>query len=89
MRESIEARLDLVREVMEVPNVYLADVSRDGRTAAVLTNETGSLQLAAISLENGRKPRPLSHGKDRVIVARIAHHGRDVAFSRDFGGRED
>ena len=89
MGESIETRLDLVRRVMGIPNVYLADVSRDGRTAVVLSNDTGSLQLAAISLTGRPALRPLSHGKDRVIVARIAHNARDVAFSRDFGGRED
>ena len=89
MGKSIEARLDLVRVVMELPNVSLADVSRDGRTAVVLSNETGSFQLAAIPLAAGRGRRALSHGKDRVVFARIAHNARQVAFSRDFGGRED
>ncbi len=86
---SVESRLDFVRQVMGIPNVYLADVARDGSAAVVLSNLTGSLQLAAVPLQGKRALRPLSHGRDRVVGARISHESRHVAFSRDFGGREE
>lgn len=86
---SIESRLERVRQVMGIPEIDLADVSPDGRTAAVLSNHTGSLQLAALPLRGRAALRPLSHGTERVVFAQIAHDGRTVAFSRDFGGRED
>jgi len=82
-------RRDRVRRTLELPLVYLADLSRDGRTAAILSNHVGSLQLFALPLRKGARPRRLSHGEDRVVFAEISHGGRDVAFSRDFGGRED
>jgi dipeptidyl aminopeptidase/acylaminoacyl peptidase len=82
-------RLDLVAKAMRVPMMYLHDLSRDGEVAVVASNETGSLQIGALPTRRRGRLAPLSHGQDRVIWARISHGDREVAFSRDFGGREE
>lgn len=81
-------RLKLVDRVMRIPSVYLFDLSRDGNTAVVASNHSGSLQLCALDARRGGALRPLSHGKERVSFARISNDSRDVVFSRDFGGKE-
>ncbi len=84
----LEPRLRLVEKVIGIPNIYLLDVAQNGTTAAVLSNETGSLQLAALPLAKGGRLKTLSHGNDRVAYGKIAHDSRRIVFSRDFGGRE-
>ena len=81
-------RLDYVDKVISIPNVELLDLSRDGRFALVMANHTGSFQLATLPVEGGPL-RDLTHGKERVAWARVSNSSRDVAFSRDFGGKEE
>jgi dipeptidyl aminopeptidase/acylaminoacyl peptidase len=85
---TVEDRLTLVDRVLRIPSVYLFDVTRDGETAVVASNHTGSLQLFAAGTRRTGRLVTLSHGKERVSGARIAHGGIEAAFSRDFGGRE-
>ncbi len=80
--------IDLVEKVISLPVVEVLDVSPDGRFAVVLTNRTGSFQLAALPVDGGPM-RDLTHGKERVAWARVSNNSRDVVFSRDFGGREE
>jgi dipeptidyl aminopeptidase/acylaminoacyl peptidase len=86
---SIGDRLKLVDRIMRIPSLYLFDLSRDGNTAVIASNHTGSLQLCALNTRREGPLRPLSHGKERVSGASISHDDREVAFSRDFGGREE
>jgi len=81
-------RLDLVEKVVSLPLVELLDTSPDGRFAIVLTNRTGSFQLATLPVDGGPL-RDLTHGKERVAWARVSNNSRDIAFSRDFGGKEE
>src|SRR3989304_5491560 len=81
-------RLDYVDKVISIPNVELLDLSRDGRFALVMANQTGSFQLSTLPVEGGPL-RDLTHGKERVAWARVSNNSRDVAFSRDFGGKEE
>ena len=81
-------RLGLVEKVVSLPLVELLDTSPDGRFAIVLTNRTGSFQLATLPVDGGPL-RDLTHGKERVAWARVSNNSRDIAFSRDFGGKEE
>ncbi len=84
----VKPRLDYVEKVIYIPEVEMLDLSPDGRTAVVLSNNTGSYQLATVPIDGGQL-KELTHGKDRVSWARISNNSRDVAFSRDFGGKEE
>lgn len=76
-----------MERVIQIPDIELLDLSKDGHTALVLSNRTGSYQLAAAPTSGG-PIRPVSHGSDRVSWARISNDSSQVAFTRDFGGRE-
>src|SRR5438093_6375806 len=80
--------LSYVQRVIEIPDLELFDLSKDGKTALVLSNRTGSYQIAAVDTRGGPL-RPVSHGKERVAWARISNDSETVCFSRDFGGREE
>src|SRR5207244_8996433 len=77
-----------VERVIGIPDIELFYLSKDGKTALVLSNRTGSYQLAALDTRGGQL-RPVSHGKERVACARISNDSETVCFSRDFGGREE
>jgi len=83
----VSPRLSFVERVIQIPDVELLDLSKDCRTALVLSNRTGSYQLAAVSTSGGPL-RPVSHGNDRIGWARISNNSSHVAFSRDFSGKE-
>lgn len=80
-------RLNLIEKIIKIPDVDLRDISSDGQTALILTNRTGSYQLATLPIGGGELVE-LTHGKERVAWARISRDSRQVAFSRDFGGKE-
>jgi Tol biopolymer transport system component len=80
--------LDFVEKVIALPEVEILDLSPDGRSALALSNHTGSYQLASIPVQGGSL-REVTHGKERVSWARISHNSGQVAFSRDFGGKEE
>ncbi len=80
-------RLERVKQVFEIPDLELLDVSKDGRTALVLSNNTGSYQLFSIPVQGGDL-KQVSHGKERVSWASISNDSKWVAFSRDQGGKE-
>ncbi len=84
----VSPRLSYVERVIGIPELALLDLSTDGQTALVLSNRTGSYQLESISILGG-KLRQVSHGKERVAWAKIAHDSERVVFSRDFGGKEE
>jgi len=84
----VPPRLSYVERVIGIPDLELFDLSKDGKTALVLSNRTGSYQLAAVDTRGGQL-RPVSHGKERVAWARISNDSETVCFSRDFGGREE
>src|SRR5438046_9636165 len=84
----VPPRLSYVERVIEIPDLVLLGLSKDGKTALVLSNRTGSYQLAAVDTRGGQL-RPVSHGKERVAWARISNDSETVCFSRDFGGREE
>jgi len=84
----VPPRLSYVQRVIEIPDLELFDLSKDGKTALVLSNRTGSYQLAAVDTRGGPL-RPVSHGKERVAWARISNDSETVCFSRDLGGREE
>ena len=44
----LPSRLSHVERVIKIPDTELFDLSRDGQTALVLSNQTGSYQLATI-----------------------------------------
>lgn len=81
-------RLVYVERVIGIPDIELFDLSKNGRTALVLSNRTGSYQLASLDVGGGQL-RPVSHGKERVAWARISNDSETVCFSRDFGGKEE
>src|SRR5712664_1368202 len=83
----LKPQLELVDKVIQIPTIELFDLSRDGTVAIVLSNQSGSFQLYALPTEGGSL-RQLTLGKERVSWARIANNSRHVAFSRDFGGKE-
>ncbi len=83
----VSPRLSYVERVIQIPDVELFDLSSDGQTALVLSNRTGSYQLALVPTSGGPL-RAVSHGNDRVTWARISNDSRQVAFTRDFSGRE-
>ncbi len=83
----VSPRLSYVARVIQIPDVELFDLSSDGQTALVLSNRTGSYQLALVPTSGGPL-RAVSHGNDRVSWARISNDSRQVAFTRDFSGRE-
>jgi len=83
----VSPRLSYVERVIQIPDVELFDLSNDGQTALVLSNRTGSYQLALVPTSGGPL-RAISHGNDRVSWARISNDSRQVAFTRDFSGRE-
>jgi dipeptidyl aminopeptidase/acylaminoacyl peptidase len=83
----LPSRLSHVERVIRIPDAELFDLSRDGLTALVLSNHTGSYQIATVPA-NGGPLRTLSHGSDRVSWARIGPDSQ-VVFTRDFGGREE
>ncbi len=83
----VSPRLSYVERVIQIPDVELFDISKDGQTALVLSNRTGSYQLAVVPTAGGPL-RSLSHGNDRVSWARISNDSKQVAFIRDFSGRE-
>jgi dipeptidyl aminopeptidase/acylaminoacyl peptidase len=84
----VSPRLIYVERVIGIPDLELFDLSKDEKTALVLSNKTGSYQLAAVDMRGGPL-RPVSHGKERVDWARISNDSETVCFSRDFGGREE
>src|SRR5207247_5199717 len=84
----VPAKLSSVYSSIEIPDLELFDLSKDGKTALVLSNRTGSYQLAAVDTRGGPL-RPVSHGKERVAWARISNDSETVCFSRDLGGREE
>src|SRR5207247_11006176 len=84
----VHPRLYSDESIIVIPNLKLSDLSKDGKTALVLSNRTGSYQLAAVDTRGGQL-RPVSHGKERVAWARISNDSETVCFSRDFGGREE
>ncbi len=77
-----------MERVIQIPDVELLDLSKDGRTILVLSNQSGSYQLAAVP-SSGGPLRTVSHGKDRVSWARISNDCSQVIFTRDFGGKEE
>jgi dipeptidyl aminopeptidase/acylaminoacyl peptidase len=81
-------RLAYVERVIRIPDVELFDLSKDGKTALVLSNQSGSYQLEAVPVAGGQL-RPVSHGRERVASARISSDSEIVCFSRDFGGKEE
>src|SRR3989454_2122503 len=83
----LKPELELVDKVIQIPTIELFDLSRDGKVAIVLSNQSGSFQVSALPTEGG-SPRQLTHGKERVSWARIANNSHHVGFSRDFGGKE-
>ncbi len=83
----LKPQLELVDKVIQVPTVELLDLSRDGTTALVLSNQSGSFQLSSLPVGGGPLMQ-LTHGKERVSWARISNNSHEVAFSRDFGGKE-
>ncbi len=83
----LKPELELVDKVIQIPTIELFDLSRDGTVAIVLSNQSGSFQLYALQTEGGSL-RQLTHGKERVSWARISNNSHHVAFSRDFGGKE-
>ncbi len=83
----VSPRLSYVERVIQIPDVELFDLSKDSQTALVLSNRTGSYQLALVPTSGGPM-RAVSHGNDRVSWARISNDSRQVAFTRDFSGRE-
>ncbi len=84
----LSPRLPYVERVIQIPDVELLDLSEDGRTALILSNKTGSYQLATVATSGGPL-HPVSHGNDRVSWARISNDSAQVAFTRDFGGKEE
>lgn len=84
----LEPRLDHVEKVISIPEVEVLDLSRNGQIALFLSNHTGSHQLATLEVKGGPL-RELTHGKERVAWARISNDSKTVAFSRDFGGKEE
>src|SRR6266571_4765919 len=83
----LKPELELVDKVIQIPTVELFDLSKDGKIAIVLSNQSGSFQLSTLPTEDGSLNQ-LTHGKERVQWARISNSSRHVAFSRDFGGKE-
>jgi len=83
----LPARFEQVKQVFEIPDLELLDVSRDGQAALVLSNNTGSYQLFSIPVQGGDL-KQVSHGNERVSWASISNDSRWVAFSRDQGGKE-
>src|SRR2546426_2270701 len=80
-------RFDRVKQVFEIPDLELLDVSKDGETALVLSNSTGSYQLFSVPVKGGDL-KQVSHGKERVSWASMSSDSEWVAFSRDEGGKE-
>jgi dipeptidyl aminopeptidase/acylaminoacyl peptidase len=83
----LPSRFDRVKQVFEIPDLELLDVSKDGETALVLSNNTGSYQLFSAPVRGGNL-KQVSHGKERVSWASISNDSRWVAFARDQGGKE-
>src|SRR2546428_12881568 len=83
----LKPELELVDKVIQIPTIELFDLSKDGKTAIVLSNQSGSFQLSTLPTEGGSL-KQLTHGKERVQWARISNNSYHVAFSRDFGGKE-
>src|SRR5436309_11605935 len=84
----VSPRLSYVERVIGIPDIELFDLSKDGKTALVLSNRTGSYQLAAVDTRGGPL-RPVSHGKERVAWARISHDPETVCFPSACGGKEE
>ncbi|TMI59335.1 S9 family peptidase [Candidatus Bathyarchaeota archaeon] len=80
-------RFERVKQVFEIPDLELLDVSKDGETALVLSNNTGSYQLFSVPVKGGDL-KQVSHGKERVSWASMSSDSEWVAFSRDEGGKE-
>ncbi len=73
----VSPRLSFVERVIQIPDVELFDLSSDGQTALVLSNRTGSYQLALVPTSGGPL-RAVSHGNDRVTWARISNDSTPV-----------
>src|SRR5437867_12811105 len=84
----VPPRLSYVERVIGIPDLELFDLSKDGKAALVLSNRTGSYQLAAVDTRGGQL-RPVSHGKERLARARLSNDSEAVRCPRDSGGREE
>jgi len=91
---SVERRWGLLVEkpvidrIFQVPDLTMVDLRRDGTSALISSNDTGSYQLYLVPTDGGER-RQLTFGKDRVLLGRFSRRGDLVAFHRDRGGREE
>lgn len=79
--------LDIVEKVLRIPDLVLVDLSKNGKSALVLSSVSGSHQLWSIDTKRGSSCQ-VSHGEQRVSFAEISADSKNVVFSRDFGGAE-
>ncbi|MEM1948670.1 MAG: S9 family peptidase [Candidatus Caldarchaeum sp.] len=80
-------RLDVVEQVLRLPELSLVDLSRDGAWAVIVSNLTGSYQLWSFKLAD-KTVVQVSHGDQRVTYARVSPDLKNVFFLRDFDGKE-
>ena len=79
---------DLER-LVRIPNVWGYDVAPDGKTAAIVWDKSGRLEIYLLSLTGAGRPRRITSGPGGKVAPRFAPEGKRLVFAQDYGGDEN
>lgn len=78
-----------LEKLIRVPNVHGYDVAPDGKTAAVVWDKSGQLEIYLLHVNGKDRPKKITSGPESKLAPRFSPDGARLAFAQDYGGDEN
>ncbi len=78
-----------LEKLIRVPNVHGYDVAPDGKTAAVVWDKSGQLEIYLLPVSGKGRPKKITSGPESKVAPRFSPDGARLVFAQDYGGDEN
>lgn len=78
-----------LEKLIRVPNVHGYDVAPDGKTAAVVWDKSGQLEIYLLPVNGKGRPKKMTSGPESKLAPRFSPDGTRLVFAQDYGGDEN